>query len=220
MANYPTHLNAGLATGLVGSFMCFHFGYIDIYALPITTFVCTFGGIAPDMDHDSGRPIRIVFTWIAIVYPTLVVWKLSPFVTPLYYLLIGWVSMAVLLRYPVAFIFKKATKHRGIFHSVPAIFIFGAGMYLLADLPDKQLQLCIGIMSALGYFIHLLLDEIWSVDFNGLDLRSKASQGTALALVKKNIILTVVAYLLAYWMCKKAYIDYTTIHPEGIPWFI
>ena len=53
MANYKTHVSAGFSVGVIGSVMCFHYGLVDYYALPVTTFVCTLGGIAPDMDHVS-----------------------------------------------------------------------------------------------------------------------------------------------------------------------
>ena len=66
-------------------------------------------------------------------------------------------------------------------------------------------------MASVGYFTHLLLDELWSVDFDGVSLRGKRSQGTALALFKRNIILTLFAYLLAYWAGKEVYMDYQNL---------
>ena len=105
------------------------------------------------------------------------------------------------------------TVHRGIFHSVPAIGIFAAALYLLSanKTHDHDTQLVIAITGGCGYFIHLLLDELWSVDFNGKAIKLKRSHGTAMSLFKKNHPLTsIFAYLLLsglLYLCIQDYND-------------
>ncbi len=98
--------------------------------------------------------------------------------------MLSWIALA-LLRFPVEWLFARYTVHRGMFHSTPVALIFGCMCFLLADWRHSQLscQVAMGLAGAVGYFTHLALDELWSVDFNGNKIRVKKSLGTALKLI-------------------------------------
>jgi hypothetical protein len=88
-----------------------------------------------------------------------------------------------LVRYVAHFFFHRLSYHRGIFHSVLAAVFFALltvviYRYLLGR-HEGVAWLAGGFMLA-GYLVHLLLDEIYSVDV--MDTRIKASFGTALKL--------------------------------------
>ena len=198
MANFQTHLYGGILVGVSGMLASVHLGLSPLITAPIVCLAGIFGGIAPDLDHDHGRPIRIMFTISAIVIPLFIIFRTSRFHESWIEMFQTWCTLAFVIRFPVAWIFKKATTHRGIFHSIPAIGIFGAILYFLSDhdIHNKNTQAAIAISGSVGYFTHLLLDELWSVDFNGAALRVKRSSGTALAFRKKNILITGLAYAL------------------------
>ena len=71
------------------------------------------------------------------------------------------------IRFGLAAVLHRITVHRGMFHSLPTMAIFGEITYLLVSSGSDRLRwfLAGGVMA--GYFSHLLLDEIYSVQWNG-----------------------------------------------------
>ena len=67
-----------------------------------------------------------------------------------------------------------------MFHSIPALAIVGELAYLICaqESPAMRLFNAGGVM--LGFASHLILDEIWSIDFK--HVRLKSSFGTAIKL--------------------------------------
>jgi hypothetical protein len=106
------------------------------------------------------------------------------------FLSFGWTMDAIILagalvylliRFAVAELLKRYTVHRGMFHSIPAAIVFGEVAYLLAtgDLPIR-LYKAGGVV--LGYMIHLVLDEMYSVYYVRGRMQIKKSFGTAVKL--------------------------------------
>jgi hypothetical protein len=85
----------------------------------------------------------------------------------------------LLIRFGASALLQWYTVHRGMFHSIPAALVAGEIAFLLASGDDIRLRLFTGGAVTLGYLSHLVLDEIWSVEWaRGLHLKS--SFGTAL----------------------------------------
>ena len=199
MANYPTHLCGGIVVGITGVLLSQFLVLTPLISTPIIALAGIFGGIAPDIDHDHGRPIRILFRWTSLIVPSLLLFRFYHLHDNPINLFAIWIVLSFLIYFPIKWLFMWCTVHRGIFHSVPAIGIFAAILYLLSanKAHDHTTQLVIAITGGCGYLIHLLLDELWSVDFNGKAIKLKRSHGTAMSLFKKNHPLTsVFAYLL------------------------
>ena len=81
-------------------------------------------------------------------------------------------------RFGFGAIFRKFTKHRGMWHSIPAAAAAGMITYLICLSPGHETRLLKAWSVVLGFLLHLLLDEIYSVDLMGR--RLKKSSGTAL----------------------------------------
>ena len=77
---------------------------------------------------------------------------------------------------------RKFTVHRGMFHSIPAMLTFGGITYLLTGgwPTNERYMMAGGVMG--GFFSHLLLDEIYAVEFKTGRWRTKKSFGTAMKL--------------------------------------
>ncbi|MAA80030.1 MAG: hypothetical protein CL916_12315 [Deltaproteobacteria bacterium] len=159
-----------------------------------------------------------MFNISAVVIPLFIIFRTSYFHDSWKDIFQTWCTFAFLIRFPMAWIFKKCTTHRGIFHSIPAIGIFGAFLYFLTDhdIHNKDTQAAIAISGSVGYFTHLLLDELWSVDFNGVAIRVKRSSGTALAFRKKNIATTAFAYALLISLGYLIWLDQQGITLESL----
>jgi len=210
MANFQTHLYGGLVVGIGGMITSIALNLTPITTAPIVAIAGIFGGIAPDLDHDHGRPIKIMFGLSAIVIPFFIIFRIPTLHETWITAFQAWCTLAFLIRYPICWLFKKCTVHRGIFHSIPAIGIFASLMYLSCahEMHNRTAQATIGICAGTGYFIHLILDELWSVDFNGTAPRIKRSAGSALSLFKKNLSITALAYALFIGLCTLCWLDY------------
>ena len=103
----------------------------------------------------------------------------------------------LIVRFGVLRIFKKFTVHRGIFHSIPAALVATLAtawllrFWQLAPIDILAISLALGA----GFASHLILDEVYSVDFDGGKFQPKSSLGSALALRAPSLPVTIAAYL-------------------------
>jgi membrane-bound metal-dependent hydrolase YbcI (DUF457 family) len=154
----------------------------------------------PDLDADTGRPVRIIFTFFGLVGAALT------FLIERYVLELGWgiiaVSLAVsylLIRYILSFIFRKITKHRGIMHSLPMMVVFFFLTFSIASLfpIPRVTKFVLSITVMFGFLSHLVLDEIYSTkNFMGIPYKVGRSFGNALKLSSKSERVTTFIYLL------------------------
>lgn len=183
MANFNTHLSvAAVASGLIST-LCLQVGFVDSQDAMLLILMGTIGGILPDIDLQYSHPSRIIFSMLGMIFAFL--WVLSAenslSVSEL------WAVGAIIycgIRYGLWRIFNLYTKHRGAIHSVAA-----AALSMLATTvisfhvygKNDFTSWLIGFVVFIGFIIHLLLDELYSVDF--MNRRIKRSFGTALKLV-------------------------------------
>lgn len=141
----------------------------------------TLGGILPDIDSDNSHSLSILFgvlsfaaSIIAVVFmvghwPITWVWGLC-------------LGLIIATHWIVRPLFEMFTVHRGVFHSLVAVVLFA----VIASAMAFQLGMTakvswwLGLFIAGGAFVHLLLDEIFAVDFMNIEI--KRSFGTALKL--------------------------------------
>ncbi len=193
MADFKTHmvgaaLVSGVATtGLMLAGILPNRELMGYFALGVM------GGLLPDVDSDTSIPIRMAFNVLAVVLGFLAVlyfgtrWALVE-------LVLLWGLVFVGIRYGLFKIFTYYTVHRGLIHSIPAGLAFGLGTVLLADrgfgATPLQAWMC-GAFVAMGFMVHLLLDEAYSVDLAGRTL--KRSFGSAFNLGSLNNLLGTLA---------------------------
>ncbi|MFT5683905.1 MAG: membrane-bound metal-dependent hydrolase YbcI (DUF457 family) [Myxococcota bacterium] len=196
MANYQTHLTGGVLIGAAAALISGGLGMVTAVEMPFVALVGTWGGLAPDLDSDNSRPVQIMFTYATIIVPCVALWRFPFLHDTLLQGAISWIIIASIVRGPICLALKRLTVHRGIFHSIPAALIFGCLGFLWSGrrVDDVPLQSAMGLSAAAGYFTHLMLDEIWAVDFEGR--RLKKSFGTALSLWVPSKPVTVLAYVL------------------------
>lgn len=197
MANFNMHLNtAAVVSGtLAATLSAFH--YIDIK----TSFYCFFagiiGGILPDIDHENSIPVRILQFVLANLIAFLII---SKYLVKLkLFEIIGiWLGVYLLFE-GIFYFFKKYTVHRGIIHSIPVGVLFSLMTMLFLN---KVLGLSvnksyyIGLFVLIGYFTHLILDEIYSVDIAGK--RIKKSFGSAFKLFSNQKYINILVYSLIF----------------------
>lgn len=218
MADFQTHLIGGAVAGAAVAVAGTALGVIAWPLAPLIALTGLVGGLAPDIDSDHGRPIAILFRVAAVTAPLAVVYRVPALSEPWWVGAGVWAGLALIVRYPASWIFARLTVHRGIFHSLPAAVIFGALVALFAARHEARprLQLLMGAAGVVGYLTHLLLDELWSVDFNGRRLRVKRSFGTAMRVWGLNWWTSVCAYAAAVGLAWLVWQDVQGERPERL----
>ncbi|CAG9294976.1 metal-dependent hydrolase [Celerinatantimonas diazotrophica] len=184
MADFKTHTI--VAAGVSGAMTT---GLLVHYQLSVPLALLfwasgTFGGILPDIDSDHSTSIRLIFQLLAGISAVITVVALHTRL-PLWQLWLAGLISFLAVYYPLRQCFASFTIHRGILHSLLANLLFAlvmivAGYYLL-DMHPWVAWGC-GCFLFCGAIIHLLLDEIYSVDLAGG--RLKSSFGSALKLTQ------------------------------------
>ena len=202
MANHKTHQKGAIAAGIIGAITSFVLGMISLPQMLIVFIAGYTGGMAPDLDHDQAKALKACFRLLSFSIPALILYRHPEYRSDITQACMYFTAMAFILYVPVQFLFKKLTVHRGIFHSIPAAIIYGELFFLLVGKHAQSLSLqkAAGITAGLGYFLHLLLDEYYSVGFNGIHFKVKRSLGTAIDFIKPNKMVTVLAYSLLVFL--------------------
>lgn len=218
MADFKTHLIGGAVAGAAAAGGAMALGLIAWPLAPLLGLVGLIGGLAPDVDSDHGRPIGILFRLAALTVPLVVVYRVPALSEPVWVAPLAVVCLALAVRYPVCWVFQRFTVHRGIFHSLPAAVCFAGLICLFAARHEARprLQLAMGLAAVAGYLTHLLLDELWSVDFNGKRLKVKRSFGTAMRVWGLNWWSSVAAYALAAGLSWLVWEDLQGNRPERL----
>jgi hypothetical protein len=174
-------------------------------------------GMLPDLDSDTGKPLREIFSLIAAVVPLammghLLRWGKNPE---------GAMLLAVILyaaiRYGGAALLAKVSVHRGMFHSIPAMLIAAEIAYLgyQSDAPLVKILMAGGV--ALGFLSHLLLDEVYAVEWTGIRVRLNKAAGSAFKFVGKAFVPNVVTYALLMLLTYATLVDLGVMMPPQVP---
>lgn len=190
MANFNTHLSIATAVGLGAALVAVNVHLITNADMPWLIFLSALGGLLPDIDASNSRPVKLLFFVLALmgVAAALDAFRNSyhaPY--PLWLIAAG---TYLFIRYAMFALFNRFTVHRGVFHSVLAAVFFALLMtcisyhFLHWNISHAWLN---GIFIALGFIVHLLLDELYSVDLS--NTRMKKSFGTAFKLFSYSNIM-------------------------------
>jgi hypothetical protein len=183
MAGFRMHVTTSAVLGC---------GYAGIghfaFAVPPDTAVvagamCGFSGMLPDIDSDYGVPLRESMAFTAAVLPMLLVGQLQTLLRSHDAMALAAVTMYLFVRFGLTNIIRKYTVHRGMFHSIPACLIFaGLAFLVCATAPTFEIRCYKAGGVVAGFMSHLVLDEIYAIEWKGGRWRFKKSFGTAIKL--------------------------------------
>jgi len=156
------------------------------------------GGLLPDVDSAHSTSIKVGFNVLSLLATIMLIFvKSSTYSLIEMFIVAG--LLFVTIRYAMLDIFRKISKHRGMFHSIPVALIWGILVAILMQYffgLNSLVSWVYGFMITTGYFVHLILDELYSVDLR--NKRMKKSSGTAMKFGKikttKDKIQTAVIY--------------------------
>lgn len=204
MADFKTHIATSTLVG--AAFGSVAYGNYDV---PYPTCIlaaglCSVAGMLPDLDSDSGVPLRESLAFAAAVVPMLMLERFARLGWPPEMMVLAGGLAYLCIRFGVGWLLKKFTVHRGMFHSVPAVVIAGQLTALVCGSSRLYVTYFFAAAVMLGFSSHLVLDELWSVQWSRGRWRFKSSFGTALKFWGGGIWPNLAAYaqvgLLSYVM--------------------
>ncbi len=215
MASYRGHLAFSSVLGAAYGGLGFWYGNLDWGPAVLGGSLTMAGGLLPDLDSQSGVPVRELFGTAATILPLFLFPRLHDHGFTVEQSLALMVGVYLLVRYVLSSLFKRWTVHRGMFHSIPGIAIAGLATYLLYHSTDLIVRLFLSGGVMLGFLSHLVLDEIYAVDFNGISIKLNQFAGSALKLGSKSYVATGFTYLLLGGLIYLAMLDWTKQDKPG-----
>lgn len=204
MATFGVHVSVGIsASGLAATSLMLA-GLASPREMLIYLALGSVGSLLPDLDADNSTPVRVGFSLVSIGIAFAVLFQLAHLFPSVAELALIWLVTYLSCRWLVFALFSYLTIHRGIFHSVPAAALCGllttAGAWRFAGQAPVQAWLA-GAFVTFGYLVHLLLDEVYSVNLFGL--RVRRSLGSAFKFWSRPSPL---ASILVYAACAGAFL--------------
>ncbi len=181
MAGFKTHITVsttlGVGYGLVGTYLG-----LPWESAVIAGGLCGVGGMLPDIDSDSGVPFREAMSFAAAIIPMLLLSRFAELGLNPEQMVLAMGGSYLFIRFGIGRVIAKYTIHRGMFHSIPAALIFAGVAFLFSASTDLQLRYFKSAGMLLGVLSHLMLDEVYALEWAGGRWRIKKSFGTALKL--------------------------------------
>lgn len=142
----------------------------------------TLGGILPDIDSDNSSSLNLIFGLLSFLLICLILAQFSSRLSTLeiWGVMMGAYAVLNVILRPI---FESFTVHRGIFHSLLSgiffLFVVAAASHMVLQFTNFMSWM-LGSFVFFGFVIHLILDELYSVDFS--NARIKRSFGSAFKL--------------------------------------
>jgi branched-subunit amino acid transport protein len=182
MANFPTHIAVGTIVSGALATVTLAANVVEPENLVAVTLAGVVGSVLPDIDLKESRPSQAMFACLAVFFSFVVLFSLQNKYSVVE-MLVLWLGTLVLVRYLGRNLFFHFSYHRGIWHSLLAA-VFWACMTAIVYSKllgrNEGVAWLAGGFMVVGYLTHLVLDEIYSVDFK--DAHIKRSFGTAVKL--------------------------------------
>lgn len=202
MAMFREHIAWGAIVAMAVVVALYSYALVTDIALLLFLFgVTVIGSFLPDTDSDSSMPFYLVFGAVSVFATGVVLlYTLDSSYAEDWRYLAGIPGTALIFFWVVVGgLVKRLTHHRGIFHSLPALAISAVGAFLIARHYgfDDQMSLYFGGAMAIGFFTHLVLDELHAgITLDGVLFNPKSSFGGALKMFSSSNPVNITTYTL------------------------
>lgn len=196
MAGFREHISVSGILGVgYGAAATFGYGFTPQQGI-LAGCLTWLAGMLPDLDSDTGRPIRELFGVTAALAPALMMERLQDWGGSQEGAILAAIGLYAAVRYGASWLLSKITVHRGMFHSIPALLIAAELTFLgyKHDALNSKLLMAIGV--AIGFLSHLVLDEFYSVEIKGVRIRLNKAAGSAVKFMSRSIVANAVCYSL------------------------
>ena len=200
MADFKTHITASSILGV--GYAAIGYSMFDVppaHALVAAT-LCSVAGMLPDLDSSSGIPQREMLSFVSVLVPVLMIDRFEQLQLNHEQMVFVAGVMYAVIRFGIGNLFNKFTKHRGMWHSIPAALVAGMATFMVCLTPDVQIRIYKAWAVVIGFISHLVLDEVYAVNWEGRLPRAKKSFGTALKFFGKDRLPNILAYGNLIWL--------------------
>lgn len=200
MSNFKAHVWGGVVSSaaISGTHAIVFPGRLEPVQLGALFLMGTLGGLLPDLDSDTGKPLSILFHLLSFIVPLGLLKYIARYhETSLEFLICYFAGAYFAVNYLVCGVIKKLTAHRGIMHSIPFVMLCGtwAGILFMPSGKSMALATATGVFT--GGMTHLIMDEFHSLTWSsGLIPRPNKATGTALKFWSPSPAATFFIYLL------------------------
>ncbi|MCA9101154.1 MAG: metal-dependent hydrolase [Pirellulales bacterium] len=196
MADFKTHVSFSSLLGVGYAAAGWQLLELPPVSCILAGGLCGVSGMLPDLDSNSGVPRRESVAFTATVVPMLMYERFQQLQLDHETIVLAAVTIYLSIRMLVPRLLTHFTVHRGMFHSIPAMLIAGGLAYLacLSGSEEVRLFKAVGIM--VGFASHLLLDEIYSIEWHHGRMRLKSSFGTAIKIWGKSLWANLLTFAL------------------------
>ena len=193
LADFKSHITGSTLVGI-------GYGYWGVATQSMTLEsgmlaggLCAVSGMLPDLDSDSGVPLRETSMFVAAIVPILMIERFRDLGLTHEAMALAAMLLYLGIRFIAIEFFKKYTVHRGMWHSIPAAASAGLLAYLAMPCQAESIRVYKSMAVVLGFLVHLTMDEIWSIDISH-GFRLKKSFGTALKFFSSSMMANISVY--------------------------
>ena len=164
MPGYVTHITASAAIGLTGGLALVFRGGLQPDVSLTLALAGMAGGLVPDLDSDTGRPLRIAMGLVSFLTGTSIFLFLS---AQKHFLYTDWTperaalavgGLLLILNTVGVTAFKTITRHRGMFHSLPTAVAYALVVALMISPLGPRAAFFGAALGLAGTLSHLFLD--------------------------------------------------------------
>jgi len=215
MAGYREHISVSGLLGIAYAFASvFVFAYTPVQAA-IAAVLTWIAGMLPDLDSESGRPVRELSNVTSALAPLLLLQHTHAMGMSddraMLFCLFGYGAV----RYGGAALLARLTVHRGMFHSIPALLIASEFTFLAYRSEEVRVRLLMAVGVGIGFLSHLVLDEMYSVQWDGLRVKLSRSAGSALKFFGTRAIPNGFALGLLVFLTYASLVEAELMQPPG-----
>lgn len=206
MAAYREHLTTSCVLGIGVASAAIAIGFTPVQGFLAGT-ITGIGGILPDLDSESGRPVREIFALTAALAPLVMMRRLLEWGGNTDGAMLLSVLLYISVKYGGAMILGVLAVHRGMFHSIPAMVIAGEIAFLSYKSEQISMKLLMGVGIMIGFFSHLVLDELYAVEWHGLRVKLNKFAGSAVKFSGRSYPANIFTYGLLFTLSYTVWID-------------
>jgi len=206
MADFKTHITVSTMAGVLLGMGGYQSG-MSWESCLIAGGLCSVSGMLPDLDSDSGIPLREAVAFSAAFVPMLMLDRFERVGLSHEMMLVVTGAIYFFLRFGIAELFRRYTVHRGMWHSLPAAFIAALFVFLVSASESIHPRLFKTVAVFVGFMSHILLDELWSIEYRRGKYVFKHSFGTALKFFGESRLANAATYILLIALSVVVYHD-------------
>jgi hypothetical protein len=179
MASFAQHINTAVVISGISIAPLYSSSLIDINQALALLFFGMIGGVLPDIDLENSKPIQITSSILSIFIPLLAILTLLQSLS-ISKMLFIWFLSSFVLHFFIFKVLLNITIHRGVIHTVPMGIVFSQILIIIFHTflgYEELFSLLCGLFLFIGFIIHLLLDEL--ISLNAFGMSFKKSLGSA-----------------------------------------